>query len=768
MRIFGRDRTGFHVVRFNNEVTEPSTETRRGTRSLLVSLLTTTALSFPLLVPGLASAQSVDTPGTTVLDTIVVEGEKGEKPTGPVKGYIARRQTTATKTSTPIEEIPQSISVVTRDQMDDQNAQSVSEALRYTSGLVAETRGVSGQKFDQVKARGYNVGMYMDGMKLPSIGLYGTPRPDPYLFERLEVLKGPSSVLYGQSTPAGILNMVSKRPQDTAHGEVLVRGGSWDRIQGAFDIGGPLDDNKQFLYRLTGLGWDGKTQVDSTKDQRFAIAPAFTWQPDAGTSLTILGSYQRDPELGTYNAVPAIGSLIPSPNGRISTRFNPGEPDAERFDRYYGSIGYQFEHEINDTVKIRSNARYIKSHFDWTTVGILNLQADGRTANRAAGRYYSDGYSVTFDNQAEINFSTGSFDHKAIVGIDYQYTDADDQLWYGLASPIDVFNPVHNSSITMYPSPPNPLTNTTQRSRQTGLYAQDQISLGNLRLLFGGRYDWASTDTTNRNTGVTTRMSDGAFTGRVGALYTFDNGLAPFLSYSESFQPTSGVDFYGQPFKPTTGAQFEAGIKYQPTWIDGVFSLSAFQMTEQNRLTKDLANSTAMTSYSVQQGEVRTRGIELEGKFALNDSFDVLASYAYLDTKITKSDSGDEGRELTGNPRHIASLWGKYTFHSGAMEGLSVGAGVRYVGKSIANNTPGINYFENPSSTLVDAALSYDFEPRFPKLKGLNASINASNLFDKVVASNCGGDLVGAGGASPVYCFYGARRTVTATLSYKW
>ncbi len=717
-----------------------------------------------LAAPG-AMAQQAGGKGGVVLDTINIEsGGKAsgkQSKNGHVKGYVAKDNATATKTDTPIIETPQAISVITGDQITDQAAQTVSQALRYTPGVVAETRGASGAKFDLPSARGYSLDRYMDGMKIPSIGSYGTPHPDVYLFERLEVLKGPSSILYGQAAPGGILNMVSKRPTEEPFGEVRLEGGSWDRIYGAFDFGGPANADKTFLYRLTGLGWTGHTQVDSTRNRQVAIAPAFTWKPDADTSLTILGAYQRDPDTGTNATIPAIGSAVANPLGRISTAFNRGEPDQEKFDRYFGSIGYTFEHRFDSGIVVRSSARYIKSRFDWTTVVYVGLLSDYRTIRRNSARYYNDGYGVTADNSVEFNYDTGPLTHKTLLGVDYQYTDADNVIWSGTASSIDMYNPVYGVPIRLNATP---RTSSNQVQKQLGFYAQDQISLGGLRVLLGGRYDRAETNTLNRLSSAETDMSDGAFTGRAGLLYLFDSGLAPYVSYSQSFQPTSGTDYYGNPFDPRRGNQIEAGLKYQPLGMDALFTMAVFQMNETNRTTTDPDHP----QYSIQLGEVRTRGIELEARAAVTDSLDLIAGYSYIDARITESNAADLGKRLANVPPHNASLWGKYTFHDGGLAGLGVGLGVRYLSAAPANTASGANYFQTPSSTLVDAAISYDFAKRFPQLKGMRADLNVANLFDRKVATACGGNLAFANGVSGAYCFYGARRTITGSLSYRW
>ncbi|WP_313192341.1 TonB-dependent siderophore receptor [Shinella zoogloeoides] len=702
----------------------------------------------------------------TALAPIVIQAD-GEAD----NGYIARNSTAGTKTNTPLVKTPQSVAVVNRKQIEAQGARGVGEALRYTAGVVPEWRGISGSNFGttlgSVLVRGYGVDGYWDGLKVPAIGSYGAPSPDLYLMERIEVLKGPSSVLFGQATPGGIVNSISKLPTEETAREVRTSIDTNGRYTGGFDFGGPLDAEGEWLYRLTGIGVGGDTQVDFGKEGRVAIAPALTWKPDGDTTLTVLGSYQHDPEFGYYDTVPVKGSAFANPLGKVPRGFSSGEPDFDAFDRTYASAGYRFEHRFGDDLTVRSNLRYVHGTFDWSAVQFAALGPDDRTVYRYALRNQSEGWGLSTDNQVEALFDTGAFSHKALLGIDYTYSDAGNRMWTGSAPPIDLFNPVYGGVALL---PADPQRNTDQRTQQLGFYAQDQMEFGNLVGLFGIRHDIAKGTTTDQNTGLVSRMSDQATTGRAGLVYLTDFGLAPYVSVSQSFQPTSGTDYFGSAFEPRKGLQYEVGLKYQPVDFDGLFTLAAFDITEKNRTTPDLLHTCAALggapgcgNYSVQLGEVRTRGIEAEAKVAITPELSFIAAYTYLDAKITESNSGDAGMRLTNSPQHMASAWLDYTFTDGALEGLGLGAGIRYVGASPANTLTTANYFEAPAYTLVDAALRYDFGAKNPSLQGLALQVNVKNLFDRDYVTSCGGGSVQAG-----YCFTGQRRTVAASLAYRW
>ncbi|BBK41776.1 ligand-gated channel [Allostella vacuolata] len=684
--------------------------------------------------------------GAVRLDTVAVEGRRSETALGPVAGYVATRSTTGTKTDTPLLATPQSISVVTRDQMEAQAAPGVSQALRYTAGVLTESNGAD-IRYNTVAARGFSLSgqEYLDGLKLIT-GSFALPSFDTWQFERVEVLKGPSSVLYGQAAPGGIINQISRRPPERAGGEAQLQLGNFGRVQGAFDVGGALDRDGKLLYRLTGLARETDLQVDHVTEQRIAIAPAFAWRPDADTSLTFLGGYQYTPSGGLFNQLPAQGTLLANPNGQFSTRFYNGEPGYDRFERTQIHAGYEAEHRIDEVWTIRQNLRAMRSAVDYDLVYGTGLQADLRTLNRTAQAVRESVDSLVVDNQVQARFSTGPLSHTLLGGLDHQRVHWDYRFGSGAAPPIDFLNPVYNQPIVR----PAFTASQTQERRQTGLYAQDQLRLGGWALTLGVRQDWAELDTKNRVTGVTTKQKDDAFTGRAGLGYVFDFGLAPYVSYAESFQPATGTTYAGRPFEPTRSRQYEAGVKYQPRGLDAFVTLAAFDLTQTNVATPDPDH----TGFSIQAGEVRARGIEIEGKATVAPGLDLVASYTYLDAEVTRDNSGLQGKTPAGVPRHMASAWADYTVPDGPLAGFGVGGGVRYIGANYNTN----NSLRVPSVTLADAAVHYDLSNLRADLEGWRIALNVSNLFDKEYVGRCFGSA----------CYYGLRRTVLANVTYKW
>lgn len=686
-----------------------------------------------------------------VLQPVTVEGE-GENAWGPVTGFVASGSAVGTKTDTPLIETPQSISVVTRDQMDAQNAQTVPQALRYSPGVQADRNGAD-QRSDYLFSRGFSLNQYVDGTRSLS-GVWTLPQVEAYGVERVDILKGPASVLYGQSSPGGLAVMRTKRALAEERKEVEVQTGTFERKQFAFDVTGPVDDEKKFLYRVTGLLRDTDTQVEQTKEKRLYLAPTITWRPNDATKLNVNASITLDPESGPYYKLPSKGTALYNPNGAIPTDFYSGDPDFDQNERKQYVLGYEFEHEMNDAVTLRQNARYTRIDGDYRILTVNSLAADQHTLNRSA--YAADETTDTFaiDNQAQLKTETGAIEHTLIGGADIQYLTSDRVDSYGTAPTISYLNPVYGQAIT---NPPVFLDNE-QTMYQLGGYLQDQMKYGAWSLVLGGRYDYAKTRTFDNLKNDAKSQSDGAFTGRAGLIHNFDSGFAPYVSYSESFEPTSGTDVFGKAFKPTTGQQVEVGIKFEPKGGNTMITLSAYDLTQQNVVTADTdaAHLAIDPNAKVQTGEIATRGIEFEAKTNPMAGLNVVAAYAYLDSEVAKSNDGYQGKVPVYQPEHTASIWGDYEIQGGQAKGVGFGVGVRYFGETFGDAA---NTFKVSDYTLVDAALRYDLGNLRPEMEGVTFALNANNLFDKVHVTEC---------QNANTCYYGARRTVMATFKYRW
>ncbi|MDJ0388183.1 TonB-dependent siderophore receptor [Roseomonas sp. E05] len=720
-----------------------------GLRRSLLAGVALAALAAP------AHAQDTGTAAPLVLPEVNVEGTAW-RAWSPIEGYVAPLTTTGTKTDTPLIEAPQSVGVVTRDQIDDQAALTVSEALRYTAGVLPEVRPTS--RYDSVYVRGFGgqgssaaYVNFLDGLRQQRGVSYAIPTVDPWLLERIEVLRGPASVLYGQTGSGGIVNLVSRRPTETPIHEVRLEAGSNALLQTAFDFGGKLTEDGQFLYRLTGIGRIAETQYDYNEERRIAIAPALTWRPNDATTLTILANYQYEPEGGFYNFVPATGTVLASPYGKLSSSFFGGDPSWNHFERRQASIGYQFEHRFDETWTVRQNFRY--QHLDTVFQAVSGRSlTGGRTLVRAGVNSIEHVDTVALDNQLQARFTTAGMEHTLLTGLDWSGSYAKRRLGNASVSSLDIFAPSYYVSIPTISAS----TYTDQDQTQLGVYAQDQIAWGRWRFNIGIRQDWADTDTTTRNTGVSSSQEDSAVTWRAGLLYLFDSGIAPYVSYATSFLPNSGTFAPargGGTFDPTTGQMFEAGVKYQPPGMNSFIQLAAFQITQQNVLTTDPLYS----NYSVQTGEIRSRGVELEGRASLSENLDLIGTYAYTEAEITSSTTaGVTGNQAPQVPKHAASAWANYRFRSGPLNGLGLGGGVRFIGETQGDEA---NSFTVPSVTLADLALRYQLGALRDDLKGAEVTLNVSNLFDKEYVASC---------SSTTNCFFGNRRVVLAGLRYTW
>ncbi|WP_437890164.1 TonB-dependent siderophore receptor [Phytobacter sp. V91] len=689
-------------------------------------------------------------------DTIVVKASSNGR-LGPVNGYVASNSAGATKTNTPLLKTPQSVSVITREQVDAQGAQSLSQALRYSAGVAAEVRG-SASRYDLPYIRGFgspNDGnQYLDGLRLLRGGGYAIPQIETYAIERIDFLKGPSSTLYGGVNPGGLINAVSKAPSSESQHSVEMLYGSHKHMQLGLDSTGPLTDDNTVLYRLIALGKKSDTQVVNTKEERFFVAPTLTWIPDVDTSFTFNLSYQRDPEGGYYGILPTVGSLWSSPAGQISRHFNDGDPEYDEFSRTQTTVGYQFEHRLNDTWTVRHKLRYLDLTTVTKSLGTAALAADGHTISRYALGTDETLRGVTSDLQLQAEFDTGRFSHTLVSGFDYQESTWTQIRDYGAAPSIDYLNPVYGvaNNLTL-----TRISNQKQYITQSGLYLQDQIDFENWTLVTGGRYDNARTRTDNHLASTRSVQQDDAFSGKVGVIYNFDNGIAPYISYSTSFLPVTGSDSNGRAFTPTTAQQREIGLKYQPASFDALFTLAWFDITQKDVVT--YAN--AYTSY--QTGEQRSRGLEFEAKMAVNDNINVTGAFTYTKAKVEKGLASDVGQRPIGIPDYTASLWADYAFHQGLLQGVTIGAGARYVGETVGGYSPNV-YTANaarldvPGFTLFDTALSYDFGKRSSTLKGLSTRLSVNNLFDKEYVT-C---------MSNNFCNYGNERVVNLSVNYRW
>lgn len=695
-------------------------------------------------------------------DTVVVSADGGsgvaqEKAWGPSPTIAAKRSATGTKTDTPIEKNPQSISVVTQEEMAMKNVTSVKGAFNYTPGVLTGNRG-SSNVIDALSIRGFsetNTNQYLDGLKLQGDN-YSEFAIDPYFLERAELLRGPVSVLYGKSNPGGVVSLVSKRPTQETLREVQFQMGTDNLFSTGFDFGGSLDDDGVYSYRLTGLARSADAQQEMNKEKRYTIAPSFSWRPDENTRFDLLTYFQNEPETGYYGWLPRQGTVvgITRPDGssyKLPTNFDEGE-DSNKISRNTKMVGYNFEHSFNDTWKVRQNLRYADLRTDYRSIYGNGFIPATQQITRGSAVSNEKLNQFALDNQVQAKFATGAVDHTLLMGVDYQRTRNDIDAAFGSAAPISAINPQYGNDADIGTPFPYQYLN---RQEQTGLYSQDQMEWNRWVLTLGGRYDYAMTSALNRNGNTEEKNHDQAFTWRGGLNYVFDNGIAPYFSYSESFIPTAGTTSSGQTFDPSRAKQYEAGVKYVPKDRPIVITGAVYQLTKTKNLTADPDS----LQFSVQGGEIRSRGVELEAKAAVNANINLTAAYSYTDAEYTH-DTLLKGKTPVQVPKHMASLWSDYTFHETALSGVTVGAGVRYVGESKGLYASGDNANQNfdvAGYTTVDAALKYDLA-RFG-MPGSTIGVNVNNLFDREYVASCYREYA---------CYWGAERQIVGTATFRF
>ena len=689
-----------------------------------------------------APASAASASGTTLPEVAVTGAAARETATSAVYGMVARRSGTGMKTDTSILEAPQSVSVVTREQIELQGATGVDEAVRYTSGTVGGAFGFDSRS-DWILVRGFRPALFLDGLGLPDGTWAAQTRLEPYTLERIEILKGPASVMYGALPPSGFINGVTKRPSKLAIREIGIEVGSFDKKQLNFDFGGQLTADDSVLFRLAGLARKSDTPVDFAKDDRYSIAPSLTVNFSRDTSLTLLGQFQNADTAAAGGFLPSEGTLFPNPNGSIPASRFTGEPNYDWYKKNTASLGYELSHKLNDSVSLRQNLRYMDFDVDHRTVGAFGLQADQRTLTRYVWTPRERSKALALDNQAEFGFATGAARHTLLTGVDYRRvkTESRSAFVFTDVPTLDIFNPVYGAPI----ADPADTSHTVQTQKQLGLYLQDQIRFEGWVATLSARHDRVTTDTDDQLASTSTSQTDSKTSARAGLNYVFDNGVAPYVSYSTSFQPTIGTDFFKSPFIPTTGKQVEVGVKYRPGNDSALFTAALFDLRQKNVLTPD--PDPTHNFASVQQGEVRSRGLELEARFRAVRNLDVITSYTYTDAKVQETD-----RPVFRQPKNQAQVWGDFRFPSEMVAGLGVGGGVRYVGGSYAYAAADGSRVDTRSYTLLDLQAHYD-------VGDWRLLATVSNATDREYVATC---------QASYWCFYGYPRTFSLSARYNW
>jgi len=658
----------------------------------------------------------------------------------------SQMQSGATKLETPDIETPQAVSIVTRQQYEEQGATSVRQAVSYTPGVYSNQIGAS-NRFDYIVLRGFSDGsldnVYLDGLKLMGdTNSHSSLVIDPWFLDSVEVVRGPASVLYGRSSPGGIVALNSRKPSFDPGGEVKLFAGNNNQRGAAFDVTGPVDDNDRVAVRLTGMTRYADSQFDHLKEQRYAIAPSLTWRITDQTRLELMAYLHRDPEGGSHSGLPYEGTVTPHAGRKISNTFFEGEDDYDKYDRRENMVGYNVEHAFDSGWSVRQKLRYLH-----TKVNLNQVYAAGWLNDTELNRGYSGSdeslSAITLDNQIDGSVDTGIINHRLLFGVDYQRRSNNVTASYGSFPAIDAFNPVYGAdplSISVY-------SREKHKLEQTGIYLQDQMSLDRWRLTLGGRHDQVKITNVNKINDTRDTLDQDHFSSRAALMYLFDSGFAPYVSYSTAFTPTSFTDEYGKILQPMKGKQWEAGLKFQPEGSQTMYSASVYRINQKNIATK-----VEPTDPYRSIGEIESEGVELEAVGQLTDNLRLQAAYTYNDIRYKKSSAEEQGKRAVYAPRNQASAWLSYDVKKGLFNGLTVGSGVRYVNGITSDRQ---NTHTLPSYTLVDLAVGYDLSQ--VGLKGMSAQLNVNNLTDKRYVAACN---------SLSYCYFGAERSIVGSVSW--
>jgi len=628
-----------------------------------------------------------------------------------IEGYRAPETSVGTRTETPILDIPASVQVVPRQVIEDQGATDLNEALRNVSGVVTETS--SRDIFSVFTIRGFRSGatFLRNGIADNNAGQLGT---DLFNIERVEVLKGPASVLYGQLAPGGAINLVTKKPLSVPFYSVEGAYGSFNTYQGALDFSGPLNESGSLLYRLNASASGSDTFIEEIDIDRYLIAPVLTWQISEDTTLTLEAEY-LDAQYPNERGLPAEGTVLPNPNGEIPRNRFLGEPSFDQNNRRTLRAGYDFEHRFSENWKLRNVFRFLWEEDNQDSVAPFALLDDFRTLERGAFIQLGPSFQNNYETTTEVtgNFTTGSITHQLLIGVDFATEVGQGGSLRREIGNIDIFDPVYNQ-------PLGAVTSTVQsknKSEAVGLYLQDQISFSdNLILVLGGRFDLISQTFEDLIADTTDFQQDEAFSPAVGLVYKPTDNLSLYTRFSRSFEQVTGTTFDNRLFEPQRGTLYEAGLKAE--FLEGRLfgNLALYNITQSNVLTPDPRDD----NFSIQTGKQRSRGLELDVVGEILPGWNIVASYAYTDARVTEDNQIPVGNRLNNVPEHAFSLWNKYEIQSGDLQGLGFGLGLFYVGERQGdlNNT-----FQLPSYLRTDAALYYQRD-------NFQAQLNFKNLFN--------------------------------------
>ncbi|TDR06862.1 TonB-dependent siderophore receptor [Marinomonas communis] len=643
------------------------------------------------------------------------------------------------KVDAPAQEQSVSISSVDQKALEDRKPQKLDEALRYTSGVTSQPYGADNDT-DWVKVRGFDAATYLDGSRLFRDGYY-TWLLEPYGLEKVEVLKGPASILYGEAPPGGVVNAVQKKPDATADNQLDIEVGSNSQKSIGIDVSGEWSDNQ---YRLVGAIKDNDGELNGTENTRVYLAPSLLIDLSDDTTLTLLATFLKDDGIPTNPFYPAAGTILDSSLGSIAAGTNLGQPGYDKYERTQISAGYQLDHFLNDTWTLSQNFNvgfnelYLRSSYIFPS-------SDTTANSIGQGIVFRDGdtTSVSLDSKAVANWQSDTIENTVLLGLDLQHhkTDGVEQDNYSFGS-INPYAPVYGNY-----TPLNMANNNDREisKSQAGLYAQYQGKLNQQWVAsVGGRFDAIETDNTSQSKSEDKSRNDSELSLNAGLMYLGDNGLSPYISYSESFNVLTTIDSAtGELYKPLIGKQTEVGVKYAPDSFAGYVNVALFDLKQENAL---VTNPT--TYVATQTGEVTSQGLEVESMAELSNDVTLTASYTYTDAQTDETNNQGSKRPAL-IPEHMASAWLDLEGAALGAEDWNFGTGLRYIGKSKDN--PKSSNLTVPAVTLFDVMAAYQINDQW------RAQLNINNVTDKEYLSGC-----------DYYCYYGQSRSIMLSTQYRW
>ncbi|MFF9551635.1 TonB-dependent siderophore receptor [Methylobacterium fujisawaense] len=640
-------------------------------------------------------------------------GPAAERAGGPVVGYRATRSATATRTDTPLRDTPQSVQVVPRDVLVDQQDIRLSDALQNVSSV--QPGGTIQGRSDTFIIRGFRTQTYaIDGVLLNQAGNFSSVTRDLADVERIEVLKGPASVLYGRGDPGGLINIVTRQPTPTPSGDINLQAGSFGfrRVQGS--VSSAIEGVEGLSGRLSFAAQSDPTfrNFYGRDNARTFVAPAFAWTPTPDTRVTFLGEFTRVDNQYDEGLIARNGRV---PLDNVARYY--GEP----FSRYNGSANFgllKVEHDLNANITLREVLNAQWGGFDLLATRAIGLTNRNTQVTRRETAVYSTYAAVDSQTEMVAKFDLLGFRHTVLTGVEYTngYRRAYQTQSTNFPS-VSFLNPVPGSPIVGLQFQ----SDLKQKNALTGLYVQDQIDLGlGLQMLVGVRYDTGTQYYFSRVPTSRTIPPEQQLSGtspRVGLIYRPVEPLTLYASYATSFKPQTDNVYNAVNPRPETGELYEVGSRLDLN-PDLTLSTAAFRIIRNNVSAADPVN----TGFSVITGQQRSQGVEADLAGQVLPGWKVIGGISVLDARITKDTTFAVGNRLVGAPAFSGSIWSTYQFQEGFLLGWNVGAGITYVGRRAGDLN---NSYSVGGYARLDAAVFYDFSEH------ARFSINARNLTDR-------------------------------------